>query len=350
MAKSIGASRLSKKRRDNLSYMSRYASPCLVTGGAGFLGSHLVDSLVSNNIVVKVLDNLSCGSISNISRHLDNKSLGFVNSDISNLEVLNSTMRDTCTVYHLAANPEVFSGFRDPEVAFNQNIRNTFYLLEAVRRSRTVDRLAFTSSSAVYGEPSVIPTPENYGVLLPISQYGASKLACEALISSYSHNYGLKGLILRLVNIVGPRNKHGVLRDFMNKLNRDNRKLEILGDGFQSKSYLHVNDFVESVFMSFPEICRKGSTIEVFNIGNEDKIDVLSIARTVCRSMNLKETQLRATGGIENGRGWAGDVKNMQLDISRIKKIGWAPTLSSLEAITLSCSQILKEMTGLGSV
>lgn len=329
--------------RSLLLHIQEHISSCLVTGGAGFIGSHLVDNLLLQSEAVRVLDNLSSGSFLNISKHIDNKKIKFTYDDVSNLQILKVLTKDINTVFHLSAYPEVISGAKNPEIAFNQNVKNTFCLLEEIRKSKTVERLVFTSSSTVYGEPNIIPTPEDYGVLLPISHYGASKLSCEALISSYSHTYGIKSLILRLANIVGSRSRRGVVWDFIKKLIQNSTELQILGDGLQSKSYLHIRDLMDAIFIAFAQIGRNKLPVDVFNVGNEDKVDVLSIAKAVRDSMNLGDAQLLPTGGIQNGRGWVGDVTNMQLDIKKIKEIGWIPSLSSLESVIVSCNELLSE-------
>lgn len=311
----------------------------LVTGGAGFIGSHIVDRLVSNDTEVRVLDNLSAGSIQNTSPHKDNKKFHFINTDLKDHESLQKSMEDVKTVFHIAANPEVRTGFEHPEFSYEENIRNTFHLLEKIRKSN-VETILFTSSSTIYGEPAMIPTSENYGPLFPISPYGASKLACEALISSYCHTYGIKGLIFRLANVIGGRSKHGVLWDFIKKL-RDNKKtLEVLGDGRQSKSYLHVSDCVDCFFFC---LSTHKTQTEIFNVGNIDRMDVISIAKTLCSVMNLKNVEIITSGGTKDGRGWIGDVKTMHLDISKLKKLGWNPKLSSMDAIKLACEELTKD-------
>ena len=311
----------------------------LVTGGAGFIGSHVVDRLIRNGIQVKVLDNLSAGSLLNLSAQKNNKNFHFAKKDLNDSESTKETLKDVKTVFHIAADPEVRTGFKQPEISYRENIQNTFYLLEQLRKSN-VETILFTSSSTVYGEPDIIPTPESYGPLIPISPYGASKLACEALISSYCHTYGMKGKIFRLANVIGSRSKHGVIWDFINKLRLSNSKLEVLGDGKQSKSYLHVNDCVDCFFFC---LTANKNQLEIFNVGNEDKIDVISLAKIVCKNMNLRDVEMVTTGGVDNGRGWIGDVKKMHLDISKLKKLGWRPKLSSAEATKLASKELLNE-------
>jgi len=247
---------------------------------------------------------------------------------------------DSCqVVFHLAANPEVRVGSVAPEVHFQQNVMATYNLLEALRKSETVKILAFTSSSTVYGEAE-IPTPEDYSSPKPISIYGASKLACEALISGYAHTYGFKASIYRLANVVGSRSKHGVIFDFIRKLRKNPRELEILGDGTQRKSYIHVTDCIKALLLGLDAV---HSYTEVFNVGSEDQIDVLTIAKIVAEEMGLDNVEFRLTGGVDGGRGWIGDVKNMLLDISKLKSLGWKPEFNSAESVRLAVKEMLRE-------
>jgi len=309
----------------------------VVTGGAGFIGSHLVDSLISLDVEVKVLDDLSSGSLNNLLKNKTNDKFHFHEIDIKSSEVYKE-LENIKTIFHLAGDPEVRTGFESPEISFEKNIQTTFNLLEGIRKSN-VETILFTSSSVVYGEPDVIPTPENYAPLLPISHYGSSKLACEALISSYCHNYGIRGIIIRLANVIGSRSRHGIIWDFIKKLSSDKNHLSVLGDGTQNKSFLLVNDCIEGSLMALSNSSKK---VDVFNLGNSDTIDVMTIARIVCNSMSLDDVDIQPTGGVENGRGWVGDVKKMHLDISKIKKLGWSPKYSSSEAVKLVTDELVK--------
>jgi UDP-glucose 4-epimerase len=312
----------------------------LVTGGAGFIGSHIVNKLLSLNFEVKVLDNLSHGNISNLSNCIDNKKLRLIIADLNTLKIVKEALKDVKIVFHMAAYPDVRISFNKPLISYRENIKNTFLLLEEIRKSN-VEKVFFPSSSTVYGEPKVIPTPEDYGPLIPISLYGASKMACEAMLSSYSHTYHIDGLIFRLANIVGSRSRRGIVWDFIKKLKINDKKLEILGDGLQSKSFVHIKDFIECLFLC---LSKSSNRIEIFNAGNYDKIDVISIAKTVCNIMNLGDNvQLVTTGGVDQGKGWTGDVKNMQLDIAKLNRVGWHPRFSSKEAIILASKELLKE-------
>ena len=311
----------------------------MVTGGAGFIGSHLTERLIKNGNDVVVLDNLSSGYKSNLKFCLEEKNLRLIVEDLKNKKETLPFLKDIETVFHMAADPEVRTGFANPELAYEQNILNTYYLLENIRKSN-VKQFIFASSSVVYGEPKVIPTAESYGPLIPISIYGGTKLACEGLISAYCNNYGIIGTIVRFANVVGSRGRHGVTWDFIKKLKNNKNQLEVLGNGKQSKSYIHVNDCIDGFLFSANQTKKK---VEVFNIGNIDKTDVLEIASIICRSMNLNKVNIVTSGGTADGRGWIGDVKNMQLDISKLNNLGWKPKLNSNSAIAQASLELINE-------
>lgn len=311
----------------------------LVTGGAGFIGSHVVDHLINTGKTVKVLDNLSSGRLENISHLEDNPRLEFYKVDLLDKSSIYENLEDCSEIYHLAANPEVNVKNASPEDHFRQNIEATYNLLEAMRRSGKQKFIAFTSSSTVYGEPSQIPTRENYGPLIPISLYGASKLACEALLSSYATMYGFRAVIYRLANVVGPRSNHGIIYDFIKKLRKDSSELEILGDGSQSKSYLHVDDFISGLMQGI----KQTGVVNIFNIGSIDRTNVLTIAELIKKEMGLLSAENRLTGGVDGGRGWLGDVKIMQLDMNKLKNCGWSPEYTSAEAVRFTAKAIKNE-------
>ena len=310
----------------------------LVTGGAGFIGSHLVERLLIDGFEVTCLDNLSAGNIDNLKNALKNRFFHFIKGDIRNRIDIQNVLDDYDTIFHFAANPEVRLG--DPEIHFSSNILGTFNILESMRKS-DVKRIVFASSSTVYGDASVLPTPENYSPLQPISVYGASKLACEALISSYCHVYGFNGICLRYANIIGPRLRHGVIYDFIMKLKKNPRRLEILGDGTQRKSYLYISDAINATTFIWNR-CRKG--YYVYNVGNKDSITVMDIARIVVELMNLRNVEFYTTGGVDGGRGWKGDVKYMLLSIEKLESIGWRPKYNSMESVKMTAKALIEEL------
>ncbi|RLI26909.1 UDP-glucose 4-epimerase [Candidatus Bathyarchaeota archaeon] len=317
----------------------------LVTGGAGFIGSHLVDRLMTEGYEVTVVDNLSSGRLDNIKHWIGSGFFRFVKADLKTAGSWVKEFKDVDVVFHLAANPEVRVSVTEPGIHFDENLKATFNVLETCRLFG-VPSLVFASTSTVYGDAEIIPTPEDYLPLRPISVYGAVKLACETLICTYARLYGLKALILRYANIVGPRMKHGVIVDFMRKLEVCPERLEILGDGSQKKSYLHVEDAIEATVKALDYLLRSGRFIEVFNVGSEDWITVKEIASIVVEVMGLENVEYVYRPATEDGRGWLGDVKYMLLDISRIKrKVGWSPSLSSKEAVKLAAKSLAEMRT-----
>ena len=309
----------------------------LVTGGAGFIGSHLVERLLLDNEVT-VLDNFSSGRIEFLEPYRDIPDFHLLTGDLMNPKILDNAVSGKDFIFHLAANPDVKLGSEDTHVHLEQNVLATYNLLEAMRKN-DVRQMAFTSTSTVYGEAAQVPTPEDYGPLLPISLYGASKLSCEALISSYCHTFQMQSWIYRFANIVGERGTHGVLVDFIRKLRENSGKLEILGSGKQRKSYLEVKDCVCAMIHA---VEHSTGEVNVFNIGSEDSVDVTEIADIVVGQMGLDGVEYNYTGGID-GRGWRGDVKLMLLSIEKIKMLGWSPELGSARALEVAVRALLKD-------
>ncbi|MDN5319793.1 MAG: UDP-glucose 4-epimerase [Thermococcaceae archaeon] len=311
----------------------------LVTGGAGFIGSHLVDKLMEEGHEVRVLDDLSAGDLRNIEQWIGHERFEFINGDMRDPEVVIEAVKGVDAVFHLAANPEVRIGAQSPELLYETNVLITYNLLEAMRKEG-VKLLAFTSSSTVYGEAEKLPTPEDYGPMEPISVYGGAKLAAEALISGYAHTFDMKAIVFRLANIIGKRSNHGVIYDFINKLKANPNRLEILGDGTQRKSYLHVSDTVEAMVHLFREFLKEEKAFDVYNIGSEDWITVVEIAEIVSKEMGLSP-EFYFTGGVDGGRGWKGDVKVMLLSIEKAKGKGWKPKMNSRQAVEKTVRELL---------
>jgi len=200
----------------------------------------------------------------------------------------------------------------------------------------------FASTSTVYGEPTELPTPEDYGPLLPISTYGASKLGCEVLLSSYSYMHGLRALILRLGNCVGSRAQHGVVVDFIRKLKANPSALEVLGDGTQEKSYIHVDDCVNATLFLKDHFLNSQKRCEAYNVSSTDQVSVKRIAQIVTEEMGLRGARINLTGGIDGGRGWLGDVKKMHLSIAKLQALGWNPKLNSEAAIRKAAKDLTR--------
>jgi UDP-glucose 4-epimerase len=306
----------------------------VVTGGAGFIGSHLVDSLVARGRDVLVIDSLCAGKKETIAGHLESGRVRFLGSDLTS-DGWQESFRGAGCIYHLAADPDVRQSAMTPDPTFRNNIVATYRVLEAMR-VHGIPELVFTSTSTVYGNATVIPTPEEYTPLEPVSVYGASKLACEALVSAYCHSFGMKAWQFRFANIIGARSGHGVITDFARKLRDNPKELEILGDGKQTKSYLEVHECVEAMHFARE---HSRSTVNTFNIGSEDWIDVRSIADILVEEMHLSGVKYRFTGGAV---GWVGDVPRMQLSIDRIRGLGWKPRLGSRESVRIAVQAALE--------
>ncbi len=313
----------------------------VVTGGCGFIGSHLVDALAERGFDVVVIDNLSTGSLDNVRQHLDKPYFRLVKADLKRWEEWVEAVAGAEAVFHFAANPEVRVSVTDPRIHFEENVVATFNVLEACRK-HDVPVLVFASSSTVYGDAKKIPTPEDYHPLEPISVYGASKLACENLIVAYAKLYGIRGLVLRYANVIGPRSTHGVIFDFVRKLRANSRVLEILGDGTQRKSYIYVSDAIDATLHLLETFRNSGREYDVYNIGSEDWVTVREIADIVVEEMGLKDVRYVFKPATPDGRGWPGDVKLMLLDISKLKSTGWRPKINSREAVRATARWLVK--------
>jgi UDP-glucose 4-epimerase len=302
----------------------------LVTGGAGFIGSYLTEALVHRGETICVLDDLSSGSRQNIRQVSHSSNFGFVKGDCRDATKVGRLLKKADVAFHFAANPEVRIELADPKECYARNVEATFALLEQIKMGKG-DTIVFASSSTVYGDARQIPTPEDYGPLLPISVYGASKLACEAMISSYCSTFKKRGIILRFANILGTRSRHGVVFDFWQKLKANPKELRILGDGKQSKSYLHISDCIDAILKAYDSPNEDNTTI--YNIGSEDMITVDEIAKIVAKEQGLTDVKFKFTGGVDGGRGWIGDVKTMLLDTRKLKALNWKPKLNSKQAV-----------------
>lgn len=305
-----------------------------VSGGAGFIGSHIVDRLINTDYIT-VFDNLSSGKSEFIKHHLGKNDLRFIEADLLDLEVLKKVIKDHDVVFHMAANPAVMAGIEDTSLDLKQGTIATYNVLEAMRING-IRKIVFASSSTVYGETPIRPVPEDYGPLRPISLYGASKLASEGLITAFCHIFKMQAWIFRFANVVGTRATHGVIFDFVKKLKKNKRWLEILGDGTQEKPYLHVGDCVEGLLYG---LLHSNSEVNVFNLGTQTSTRVDKIAAILSNEMGLKNLKFKYTG--EN-RGWPGDVPQVRFDTLKMEKLGWKPKYSSDEAVRQAIRDILK--------
>lgn len=308
--------------------MARY----FITGGAGFVGSHLLERLVGSGGVT-VYDNLSSGKKEFIAQYLLREDISFTKADLLELDTLKDKMKGHSAVFHMAANPDIRMSTRDTGLDLRQGALVTYNVLEAMRVNG-IKELVFASSSTVYGETQLMPIPEDYGPLQPVSLYGASKLASEGLITAFCHLFGMKAWIFRFANVVGKRATHGVVFDFINKLKQNNKELEILGDGTQQKPYIHVEDCVKGILYGYMHATEQ---VNVFNLGASSSTRVSDIARMLVKEMGLTDVEFKYTGG---RKGWPGDVAQVRFDTSRMQQLGWKPHFTSDEAV----SQAIKDM------
>ena len=309
----------------------------LVTGGAGFIGSHLVDALVEAGQKVKVLDNFSSGKEEFLSHHEDSDRVEIFRADLLDMNAVKESMQGVEMVHHLAANPDIRLGTEVTDTDLKQGTLATYNVLEAMRMEG-VSRISFSSSSAIYGEAEQMPTPETYGPVMPISLYGASKLGSEALITAWAGTFGADAWIHRFANIVGPRGTHGVIFDFIHKLKRDPSRLEVLGNGMQEKSYMSAEDCVKAMIHLIGH-CEKN--VNLYNLGTGDTCSVRRIAEIVVEESGLEGVSIEYTGG---DRGWAGDVPKTSLEVSRLLETGFKPNLASEEAIRHTARALISEI------
>jgi UDP-glucose 4-epimerase len=302
----------------------------LVTGGAGFIGSHLIDALLDAGHYVQSVDDLSLGRVENICHLNDHPRFRFHRLDVLEREALSRVFQQGAfqCVFHMVANSDIQAGARQTDLDLKRTFLTTISVLECMKEFG-VKKLVFASTSAVYGEKDEV-LHEDIGPLFPISFYGASKLASEAFISAFGANFGIKSWIFRFPNVVGERTTHGVLYDFISALEKDPRRLTVLGDGTQCKPYLYVKDLVEGMLCGWE---RSGEGLNYFNLGVETSTTVSQIAQFVVDAMGLKRVELNYTGG---DRGWVGDVPRFQYDLSKIHRLGWKARRTSDEAVQLA--------------
>ena len=307
-----------------------------VAGGAGFIGSHTVAKLLSDPLIdrVTVYDNFSSGRREFLQRN--DPRLSVVEAEISSLDCLTEAMEGHDLVFHYASNPDIARAAREPDIDFWQGTFLTQNVVEAMRRSG-VKEIVYASGSGIYGDVGYTWLTEDHSPLLPVSTYAASKLAGESLICSYCHMFGLRAWVYRFANVVGPRQTHGVTFDFIGRLMERPAELRILGDGTQSKSYIHVDDVLAGIW------CGRQSAGEVynyFNVSTDDQITVSEIAEIVAEVMDLRNVRHIYSGG---DRGWKGDVPIVRLDAAKIKRLGWRARYSTREAIQASAREIYCE-------
>lgn len=306
----------------------------LVTGGAGFIGSNLVDTLLAQNPEkIVAVDNFRTGKETFIEAQKTNTNYEFLNMDIKKIESYPKETFDW--IFHLAANADIRGGLKNTRVDLEENVIGTHSVLEFMRK-KDIKNLVFASSSALYGETEIIPTPEDLPNIQPISFYGASKIAAEHFISSYCYTYGMQSWMFRFANVVGKRSTHGVIPDFVNKLKNNPNELEILGNGLQTKSYFDVSDCVDGL-INIPKADNK-IVVEAYNLANDETIKVKDLAPIVVNEMGLTNVQYKFTGG---DRGWVGDVPITILSFEKAKNLGWRTKISLEEGVRRTVRYLL---------
>jgi UDP-glucose 4-epimerase len=311
-----------------------------LVGGAGFIGSHFVDRLLAGSEVevVTVYDNFSSGRHWHLESHAGNERLQVVEADVKDYEALRRAMNGHGIVVHLASNPDIARAATEPAIDFDEGTYLTHLVVEAARETGT-PRILYASGSGVYGDLGETEADEDWGPAIPISTYGASKLAGEALIASYCFMFGLTARAFRFGNVVGPRQTHGVGFDFVRSLLADPSSLRILGDGSQSKSYIHVEDVIDAVLTAH----ESDGVYEVYNVATGDYITVREIADLAVEVVGLEPgaTHYEFTGG---PRGWQGDVPVVRLNTDRIQALGWRCKRSSREALRDSMAALVEDV------
>lgn len=307
-------------------------SKILVTGAAGFIGSHICDKLLERGETVIGYDNMTSGVDRFLEKSNNFKKFDFVKGDILDLDNLKHIMEGVDVVYHMAANADIRGGTLNTSIDIEQNTIGTYNVLEAMRLSPSAKRICFASSAAALGEPKEFPTPENLSNPIQTSLYGASKMAGEGIISSYCNAFGIEGYCFRFVSLLGPRYPHGHVFDFVKKLREDPNNLSILGDGTAKKSYLHISDCIAALMLVCEDIRPAKDTegkFQIYHLGIDDYIHVSDSAKIIANELGLKPNFHFGKGS----RGWVGDNPFVLLDICKMKKLGWSPLYNIEESI-----------------
>lgn len=310
-----------------------------ITGGAGFIGSHIVDWLITDGYEVTVFDNLSNGKKDFINSHLDNPKFKFYEGDITNFDSLLEKMIGHDLIWHLAANTDIIGGVEKPLRDLQDCVIGTFNVLESMRKLG-LKKILFSSTGAVYGDLCLdIPTSEEGGPLLPVSTYAAGKIGSEAFISSYASLYGIRAWIFRFGNVIGARMTHGVIFDFINKLKNNPKELLIRGDGFQEKNYFLVEECIEGMAWAFKSIkFSETYPCDIFNLGTDTITKVTRIAEIIKEELGYNDAKIIIEG---TKRAWPGDQPKVHITVDKIKKLGWSARFSSDYAVKVATKRML---------
>ena len=304
----------------------------LVTGGAGFIGSHLVETLVGRGHSVTVFDDLSTGKYEYLTDCQGR--FTFVNGDIGNEALIDEVVQGHDFVFHLCDNSDIQFSIQHPKTYVDQNILGCFHLLTSMNK-HGVKKIVFPSSTSVFGDATTVPTPETYGPLQPMNLYGAAKLSCEALISAFAHSFDMQAWIFRFVNIIGPRMDHGAIFDFIRKLQANPIELHILGDGTQQRSYLIIDDCIDGILTATEHCPRVVNTV---HLGNRQQLTITDVAKLVCEQMGLDSVRFTFSG---RKKGWVGDANTNFMSTETLDKLNWSPKLNSAQAVREAARRIL---------
>lgn len=309
-------------------------SKCFVTGGAGFIGSHLVERLMNEGNQVTVYDNLVSGKKQWIEHHIGKLNFQFIQADLVDFGTLKKAMKGHEIIWHLGANTDIIKGNNITDTDLKNCTAATYNVLECMKQLG-IKNILFASSATVYGDAPPVPLAETYGPLLTISLYGAGKLACEGLISAYCHLFGIHAWIFRFGNVIGNKMGHGVIYDFIQKLRKNSKELEILGDGNQEKTFFMVEDCIDGMLTAFH---KSKNQCDVYNLGCNSFTRVIRVAQIVIEEMGLKDVKFKYTGG---KRGWPGDAPYVHFNVDKMKGLGWVAKHSSDEAVRIAARRLL---------
>lgn len=308
-----------------------------ITGGAGFIGSHLVDACVARGYQVSVIDNLSVGRYAYLESYVSSGRIEFVRGDVLDPHLLRVALAGADLVVHLAANPDARWGLKHPEIDLELEVISTFQVLETMRKLG-VPRIALASSGTIYGDVGTLEIDEQHGPCQPISLYGAGKASAEAFVSAYVSSFGLRGVVCRFGNVIGERATHGALFDFVRKLEQDASQLEVLGNGRQAKPYIEVKDLVQGLLFAAEHAVEPYA---VFNVAPVGATSVATLARTLLEELSLEHTEV-CFG--ESDAGWPGDVPQSRMNARKLAQLGWTPRYSSDEAVRAGIRDLVRSL------